>query len=225
MNSIELEKYISQVSIEVNIFYFIINLFLCAFLSIILGFLYDKYGRSLSNRKTFSLNFVVISMTTLLIITIIKQSLALSLGLVGALSIIRFRTAIKEPEELSHLFLCIAIGIGLGANQIVLTIIAFLIISIFIIFTSWRKDVSINNQSLILIIKTENQNQFFLENTNEILKKYCEQIDLKRLDESDNFTEYTYTIISKNINNLNKIKNKIREYEKAVSISFLDNSV
>ena len=57
------------------------------------------------------------------------------------------------------------------------------------------------------------------------LKKYCEQIYLKRLDESDNFTEYTYTIISKNINNLNKIKNKIREYEKAVSISFLDNSV
>ena len=53
-----------------------------------------------SDRSLFSKNFIFISLTTMLIITIIKSSLALSLGLVGALSIIRFRTAIKEPEEL-----------------------------------------------------------------------------------------------------------------------------
>ncbi|MCW5556509.1 MAG: DUF4956 domain-containing protein [Verrucomicrobiae bacterium] len=47
------------------------------------------------------------------------------LGLVGALSIIRFRAAIKEPEELSYLFICIAIGLGLGAQQTIITVIAF----------------------------------------------------------------------------------------------------
>ena len=51
-------------------------------------------------------------------IVIIKNSLALSLGLVGALSIVRFRAAIKEPEELVYLFLVIAIGLGCGAGQI-----------------------------------------------------------------------------------------------------------
>ena len=50
-------------------------------------------------------------MTTMLIISIVKSSLALSLGLVGALSIIRFRAAIKEPEELAYLFLAIGISI------------------------------------------------------------------------------------------------------------------
>ena len=53
----------------------------------------------------------------MIIITIVKSSLALSLGLVGALSIVRFRTAIKDPEELSFLFISIAIGLGMGANQ------------------------------------------------------------------------------------------------------------
>ena len=53
----------------------------------------------------------------MIIITIVKSSIALSLGLVGALSIVRFRAAIKEPEELTFLFICIAIGVGLGAGQ------------------------------------------------------------------------------------------------------------
>ena len=52
----------------------------------------------------------------MLIIFVVKSSLALSLGLVGALSIVRFRSAIKEPEELTFLFLNIALGIGFGAN-------------------------------------------------------------------------------------------------------------
>ncbi len=64
----------------------------------------------------------------MLIITIVKSSLALSLGLVGALSIVRFRSAIKEPEELAYLFLCIAIGLGLGASQTAITTLAFIVI-------------------------------------------------------------------------------------------------
>ena len=95
-----------QVSVGIIVF----NLFLSAVLSLILGWVYTKYGSALSNRKQFARNFLPITMTTMFIITIVKSSLALSLGLIGALSIIRFRTAIKEPEELSYLFLTIAIG-------------------------------------------------------------------------------------------------------------------
>ena len=58
-------------------------------------------------------------MIVFFVILIVKSSLALSLGLVGALSIVRFRTPIKEPEELIYLFLAIAIGLGFGAGQIV----------------------------------------------------------------------------------------------------------
>ena len=61
----------------------------------------------------------------MLVITIVKSSIALSLGLVGALSIVRFRAAIKDPEELTYLFLAIAIGLAAGATQPITVIIAF----------------------------------------------------------------------------------------------------
>ena len=61
------------------------------------------------------------TVATVVVISIVKSSLALSLGLVGALSIVRFRSAIKEPEELAYLFLSIGIGLGLGAGQRVVT--------------------------------------------------------------------------------------------------------
>src|SRR3989339_1079171 len=103
--------------IEIPFWGFALNLILAAVLSYFLSVFYVRYGYSLSNRRIFSRNFLLLTVITTLVITIIKSSLALSLGLVGALSIVRFRAAIKEPEELAYLFLNIGIGLGMGANQ------------------------------------------------------------------------------------------------------------
>ena len=100
-----LEKYLAETQESIPIFGFIINFLLTFLCSWTLSKVYKSYGTSISDRSLFSKNFIFISLTTMLIITIIKSSLALSLGLVGALSIIRFRTAIKEPEELMFLFI------------------------------------------------------------------------------------------------------------------------
>jgi len=129
MNKIQtFQDFLATQSVQVPIAGFILNLFLAAALSFILSRVYARYGVSLSNRRMFAKNFMLITMTTMLIITIVKSSLALSLGLVGALSIVRFRAAIKEPEELAYLFLTIAIGLGFGADQRVITVVAFIII-------------------------------------------------------------------------------------------------
>ena len=118
------QDFLAIQSIQVPMWGFIFNMFLAAVLAYILGRIYVKHGTSLSNRKMLSSNFVLLAMTTTLVIAIIKSSLALSLGLVGALSIVRFRAAIKEPEELMYLFLIIAIGLGMGAGQRLITIVA-----------------------------------------------------------------------------------------------------
>ena len=68
----------------------------------------------MSNREEFAQVFPFILLTTVLIISVVKSSLALSLGLVGALSIVRFRTPIKEPEELAYLFVAIAMSSVVG---------------------------------------------------------------------------------------------------------------
>src|SRR5512144_2477795 len=103
----------------------LLNLALGLGVSLIIAWYYVKYGNSLSNRTHFPAILPLLTLITLLVISIVKSSLALSLGLVGALSIVRFRTAIKDPEELIFLFFAIAVGLGLGADQRIPTLVAF----------------------------------------------------------------------------------------------------
>ena len=106
---------------SINLPEFMLHVLITTLLALLLGYVYIRFGNALSNRKSLAKNFVLISLTTMLIISIVKSSLALSLGLVGALSIVRFRTAIKEPEELAYFFIAIAIGLGVGAGQVIVT--------------------------------------------------------------------------------------------------------
>ena len=108
---------------------FVRNIAFGALLALGLERVYIRYGHSLSNRTMFARHFYLLAMTTTLIITVVQSSLTLSLGLIGALSIVRFRAAIKEPEELVYIFLAVGMGLALGANQLIVTVVAFLTIT------------------------------------------------------------------------------------------------
>ena len=73
-------------------------------LGLILRWFYIRFGNTLTNRRYLADVFMLIMVCVTIVIFMIKSSLVLSLGLVGALSIVRFRTAIKQPEELAYLF-------------------------------------------------------------------------------------------------------------------------
>ena len=129
----DLQNFFLNSNIEINFGNFFIALFLSLLLSLIVKMTYLKVGRALNDKDYFSDTFIPLAIITTLVITVVKFSLALSLGLVGALSIVRFRAAIKEPEELVYLFFVIAIGLANGANQFLLSIISTLIIVFFLI--------------------------------------------------------------------------------------------
>ena len=210
----------SQVDIEVPLFTFVINLVLSGFLSILLGLLYTHYGNVLSNRKYFSKNFFIITTTTMVIITVVKSSLALSLGLVGALSIIRFRAAIKEPEELGYLFLAIAIGLGFGADQTLITITAFIVISLSIILLNIRKvNEIIKNEALLSI--TSDNDKIELEKISDILNKNCDLVTLKRYDDRSEMKEFLFSISVSSLENLDAIKSQIKTLSPKCTISYL----
>lgn len=123
------------------------TVFLCqlgavALTSFLLALAYIRFGRSFSNRRNLALIFVPLALTTMFVIAVVKASLALSLGLVGALSIVRFRTAVREPEELVCLFVCIGIGLGYGATQWLITTFGFcsVVIYFFVCFLVRGKD-------------------------------------------------------------------------------------
>lgn len=201
---------------------FLINLMLSALLGIILSHIYIRYGRSLSNRKLFANNFLLLIMTTTVIITIVKSSLALSLGLVGALSIVRFRAAIKEPEELTYLFLSIAIGLGLGADQRLITIIAFVVIGSIISIRGYigRED---ENQNLYLTVSNIQSNPVSLNQIVRILEQSCSDIQLRRVDDTKEVLEASFLVAYDNFEQLKQTIDALRTLNETIKITFLDN--
>ena len=218
------EEYLSQSQAHISVVSFVINLLLTGALSIVLRTVYTHYGYTLSNRKIFGKNLMLISMTTMLIITIVKSSLALSLGLVGALSIIRFRSAIKEPEELAYLFLAISIGLGFGANQGSITAIALLIILSLIIIT---KKISLRSEDstvMNFIVVGTKPSTINIDTITKILKNYCSEIVIKRLDESKESFEATFQADFNTYENLTKAKEEMFRKDENISITYLDRS-
>ena len=128
----ELENFFINSNIDIDFGNFFIAIFLSLVLAYLVKLTYIKVGRALNDKNYFSDTFIPLAVITTLVITVIKFSLALSLGLVGALSIVRFRAAIKEPEELVYLFFVISIGLANGANQFLLSIVATIIIIVFL---------------------------------------------------------------------------------------------
>ena len=216
------EEYLGQSSVSIPLVSFILNLIFTGVLTLILRQVYIRYGNALSNRKLFGRNFLMIGMTTMLIITIVKSSLALSLGLVGALSIIRFRAAIKEPEELAYLFLAISIGLGFGANQGSITTIALIIILAIIIITKKLVFQDFENNNLHLTIMSEKPEGTILDDIVKLLNKHCSGVNIKRLDESDKVLEVTFSVEFNSYSKLSNIKNDLRELDKGVKVTFLD---
>ena len=104
-----------------------ISLIVLLVLTFIIKYSFDQNSNTVSNHKAFSNLFYLFSLATFLIISVIKVSLVLSLGLVGALSIVRFRTAVKEPEQIVYLFLLIGVSISTGANQILIATVITLV--------------------------------------------------------------------------------------------------
>jgi len=219
-----LQELATSTTEQVSVWIIVFNLFLSAVLSLILGWVYTKYGSALSNRKQFARNFLPITMTTMFIITIVKSSLALSLGLIGALSIIRFRTAIKEPEELSYLFLTIAIGMGIGANQAIITIITLLIITAIICLKNINQNNVESGQNLYLTISSPAQDGNELNTIIKVLQKHCTNVNLKRFDENSNLLEVSFLVGFENYSQLEVSKSELQGLNDSIRVSFLDNS-
>ena len=202
----------------------IINLGVGVLLSLLLRWHFKHFGSTLSNRDEFSQVCPFILLTTILIITVVKSSLALSLGLVGALSIVRFRTPIKEPEELAYLFIAIAMGLGLGADQRIPTLVAGpLILGIMAAF-KWAKKES-KNKNLYLSLDWEVESmdtEGLLNSINNVIENHVLISDLRRMDVRGKALEATYFIDIQNSNNLSNLIDDLQKSFSGMGVTFID---
>jgi uncharacterized membrane protein YhiD involved in acid resistance len=155
---------------------------------------------------------------------VVKSSLALSLGLVGALSIVRFRTPIKEPEELAYLFIAIAMGLGLGADQRIPTLVAGpLILAVMAVFKWTRRESKKKNIYLSLDWKgSPKEKEDFLTRFNQVIGNHTLVSDLRRMDVRDEGVEATYFIDVENPDNLSILVDNLQKSFPGIGVTFID---
>lgn len=117
---------------SIDLVEFFLSLILLFILTYGIKLLYEKKSKALGGKREFSSLFFIFSVSIFLIFSIIKSSLVLSLGLVGALSVVRFRNAIKDTEQVMYLLLLIATAISISANQYLILILTLLVFFVYI---------------------------------------------------------------------------------------------
>ena len=224
-----LENFFLNSNIQIDFGNFFIAIILSLILAYIVKLTYIKVGRALNDKDYFSDTFIPLAIITTLVITVIKFSLALSLGLVGALSIVRFRAAIKEPEELVYLFFIIAIGLANGANQFLLSILATIIILIFLLIRNIYKNKIKNNGSFIsdsyilnvIILKNEKKN---IDEIINQLKPHFIYLKLKSANIEKSSSNYIFWYESDSQNLEDLLKNITNLCDENVNISIYSKS-
>ena len=227
-NAIQALKSFKMINeIEISFISILVSLLLTIICSHFIKSFYSKYGRSLNNRKNFSETFILLGITTTMVITVVKFSFALSLGLVGALSIVRFRAAIRDPEELIYLFLIIAIGISSGANQYVVTIFLTFSALLIIYFQNYfikSDNIDSSNINLIHVSTPKIKYDKIFKELSLLFQKYGDRVTLKSMTSEQNLVNMTYEISindEKNVKQLTSDINKISS--KDVSINLISN--
>ena len=216
-----ISNFLLNTNVEISFSNFFVAMLLSMFSAIIIKYTYIKVSLSINDKEHFSETFVPLAIITTLVITVIKFSLALSLGLVGALSIVRFRAAIKEPEELVFLFLIISIGLANGANQFLLSIFSTILIVLILFVRSYFYKSKTNlskasvSTNLLQIIVSDHALNF--ENIEKKIKDNVDYLKLKSFTTDENERQYNFWFSVKENNSsefIKLIENITRENKK-----------
>ena len=183
----------------------IIALALAFVIGLFITQIYKKTYSGVMFSSSFSVSLIGLCMITTFVILAVTSNVVLSLGMVGALSIVRFRTAIKEPIDIVYLFWAIAVGIVLGAGLIPLALIGSIVLGIILVLFSNAKG---TDSPYILVLNCENSNSE--TESLKIVENYVKKYKVKSKTMTKNNVELTIEIRLKNnettfINEISKI--------------------
>ena len=107
-------------------------------LGLLICLIYNRFYRGVVYSRSFAITLVGMTVMTAMVTLAISTNIVISLGMVGALSIVRYRTAVKEPLDLLYLFWAITTGIAAGAQMYILCVLSFLIMTLLVVLFNRR---------------------------------------------------------------------------------------
>ena len=193
--------------------------------------IYKKYSTSYSSKDDYGNTIVITIISVTALIAVVKSSLALSLGLVGALSVVRFRTAVKEPINLGFLLFSICVGISIGASQILFGLITIIIGSIAFIFIYFNSGVkskfSIQKESSIDSISITLPNDSDLNLLTNLISEESQFFEIQTLEDcsENDLLILMIRIKFKSLKSLDNLRIKIKSNFKNSKILFFNSPI
>ena len=216
---------LSTSSIPVSLGEGILILILSAIAGLIIRYFFYKYGDSMSSRRAFGNTILLITISVASLIAVVKSSLALSLGLVGALSVVRFRTAVKEPFNLAYILLAICIGISIGASQfsfaLLITILGCIVTASLSKYSKrFNNPGNVDDLDSISISLKKGAN---LQLLYSIFNEEVDTYNIKNLTENSNGeVNITFRASISNIKDLEKLRKNIRDNFEGSEFAFYE---
>ncbi|MBP3719717.1 MAG: DUF4956 domain-containing protein [Clostridia bacterium] len=136
-NDSSLSEYFTNQFINLTPWKILIGLLMGCLVGLVIAFVYKRCYRGVLYSPTFALTLVMLTLITTPVVMCIKSNISLSMGMVGALSIVRFRTAVKDPMDTAYMFWALTMGILLGAELYVHALMVVLVISVILILLSF----------------------------------------------------------------------------------------
>lgn len=149
----------------------LINLTVSLLLALFIFYIYKKTFKGVLYQKSFNISLVLITLIVTLMIMTISENLILSLGMVGALSIVRFRTPIKDPIDLVFIFWAITVGIANGVAYYSLSIIGSLFITAVLLFMN-KKDIAEDTYLLIIEMEPKSNSKELIEELSKSFQNF-----------------------------------------------------
>jgi len=219
-NDLNIDNLLSNAGDGVEILPTLFAFVICLIMAFILRLFYERRSFSLTGKSHISSILPILSAVVFIVIVVVKSSLALSLGLVGALSIVRFRTPIKEPEELVYLFLAIAIGLGYGAGHVLITTI-LVTITMGVIYL-WLSNQDGGGTSEYNFVVNWNNKDVSFEDILEKVNEFSEATKLVRLDKSADKNMAVLLLTPRTDFKFNEFLNGLQAIDSGLSVTFYE---
>ena len=191
MNDLDLFRYLVDGASAYTLETIAFNMAVTTVLGLFIFFIYKKTFTGVLYSLSFNVSIVAIAMTTAMVIMLIGSNLAISLGMVGALSIVRFRCAIKEPRDLAFLFWAIGVGLSAGTGAFLIAVVGSVFIAAFIFLFSK----SVHSDCCYLLVLKGNRIQ--QKAAEDVLKGFGIKYKLRMQNSSFDYMEMTYEVYLK----------------------------
>ena len=188
MNSIFSNLFSSQTITPASFPTILVSLVLALAVGLFIAWIYRRNYRGVMYSNNFTLTLVMMTLITCPVVMCIRESIQLSMGMVGALSIVRFRTAVKDPLDTAYMFWALTMGILLGAGQFFLTACAVVGIGLLLTVLVHIQSRGLNSYLLVVRMAEESERQ-----ANQLVNNLKVQ-QLKSKTVSANGIEATYEV-------------------------------